>query len=188
MATLTSPINQQNIIDRFADFVPSSANSGIVWGQYTIPFSGFPVSYFGGTVAAGRSMGLSDGSFGLNPISAATINTAIEQETAAYTSIRNLNATRTVTGPGGNTGSYPNPGQIFNQTAKAYLNSSYVQTLSAAGVTLTAGSQISVAGLEAKFADLQTRFNNLVSNTVSININICHASCHTSCHSARGRR
>ncbi len=187
MATLTNPITAQNIIDRFADFAPASANSGIVWGTNSVPFSGFATSYFGGTTA-GRSIGISGSTIAGNPINASTINTAIENETAAYTQIRNLNATRTVTGVSGNTGTYPNPGQIFNQTAKAYLSSSYVQTLSAAGVTLTAGSQIASAGLEAKFTDLQTRFNSLVSNTVSVNINICHASCHTSCHSSRGRR
>lgn len=187
MATLTSPISAQNIIDRFADFAPASANSGIVWGTNSVPFSGFSTSYFGGTTA-GRSIGITGADINQNPITASVINTAIENETAAYSQIRNLNATRTVTGPGGNTGTYPNPGQIFNQTAKAYLNSSYAQTLSAAGVTLTAGAQISAAGLEAKFTDLQTRFNSLVSNTVSVNINICHASCHSSCHGSRGRR
>tara|TARA_B100001057_G_scaffold501300_1_gene623536 strand:+ start:27002 stop:27565 length:564 start_codon:yes stop_codon:yes gene_type:complete len=187
MATLTSPINAQNIIDRFADFAPASANSGIVWGTNSVPFSGFATSYFGGTTA-GRSIGITGADINQNPITASVINTAIENETAAYSQIRNLNAIRTVTGPGGNTGTYPNPGQIFNQTAKAYLNSSYAQTLSAAGVTLTAGTQISASGLEAKFTDLQTRFNNLVSNTVTVNINICHASCHSSCHGSRGRR
>jgi len=187
MATLTSPISAQNIIDRFADFAPASANSGIVWGTNSVPFSGFSTSYFGGTTA-GRSIGITGADINQNPITASVINTAIENETAAYSQIRNLNAIRTVTGAGGNTGTYPNPGQIFNQTAKAYLNSSYAQTLSAAGVTLTAGTQISTSGLEAKFTDLQTRFNSLVSNTVTVNINICHASCHSSCHGSRGRR
>jgi hypothetical protein len=187
MATLTSPISAQNIIDRFADFAPASANSGIVWGTNSVPFSGFSTSYFGGTTA-GRSIGITGADINQNPITASVINTAIENETAAYSQIRNLKATRTVTGPGGNTGTYPNPGQIFNQTRKAYLNSSYAQTLSAAGVTLTAGTQISASGLEAKFTDLQTRFNSLVSNTVTVNINICHASCHSSCHGSRGRR
>ena len=187
MATLTSPISAQNIIDRFADFAPASANSGIVWGTNSVPFSGFSTSYFGGTTA-GRRIGITGADINQNPITASVINTAIENETAAYSQIRNLNAIRTVTGAGGNTGTYPNPGQIFNQTAKAYLNSSYAQTLSAAGVTLTAGTQISTSGLEAKFTDLQTRFNSLVSNTVTVNINICHASCHSSCHGSRGRR
>jgi len=187
MATLTNPITAQNIIDRFADFAPAAANSGIVWGTNSVPFSGFSTSYFGGTTA-GRSIGITGADINQNPITASVINTAIENETAAYSQIRNLNATQTVTGPGGNTGSYPNPGQIFNQTQKAYLSSSYAQTLSAAGVTLTSGTQMSASGLEAKFADLQTRFNSLVSNTVTVNVNICHASCHSSCHAARGRR
>jgi len=187
MATLTNPINAQNIIDRFADYAPATANSGIVWGTNSVPFSGFATSYFGGTTS-GRSIGISGSTINGNPIDASTINTAIENETAAYSQIRNLNAIRTVTGPGGNDGTYANPGQIFNQTQKAYLSSSYIQTLSAAGVTLTSGSQITSAGLESKFTDLRTRFNSLVSNTVTVNINICHSSCHSSCHGSRGRR
>jgi len=187
MATLTSPISAQNIIDRFADFAPASANSGIVWGTNSVPFSGFSTSYFGGTTA-GRSIGITGADINQNPITASVINTAIENETAAYSQIRNLNARRNVTGEVSNIGTYQTPGLIFNQTQKAYLNSSYIQTLSAAGVTLTAGTQISASGLEAKFTDLQTRFNSLVSNTVTVTINICHSSCHSSCHGSRGRR
>ena len=187
MATLTSPISAQNIIDRFADFAPASANSGIVWGTNSVPFSGFSTSYFGGTTA-GRSIGITGADINQNPITASVINTAIENETAAYSQIRNLNARRNVTGEVSNIGTYQTPGLIFNQTQKAYLNSSYIQTLSAAGVTLTAGTQISSSGLEAKFTDLQTRFNSLVSNTVTVTINICHSSCHSSCHGSRGRR
>ena len=187
MATVTSPISAQNIIDRFADFAPASANSGIVWGTNSVPFSGFSTSYFGGTTA-GRSIGITGADINQNPITASVINTAIENETAAYSQIRNLNARRNVTGEVSNIGTYQTPGLIFNQTQKAYLNSSYIQTLSAAGVTLTAGTQISASGLEAKFTDLQTRFNSLVSNTVTVTINICHSSCHSSCHGSRGRR
>ena len=187
MATLTSPISAQNIIDRFADFAPAAANSGIVWGTNSVPFSGFATSYFGGTTA-GRSIGITGADINQNPITASVINTAIENETAAYSQIRNLNARRNVTGEVSNIGTYQTPGLIFNQTQKAYLNSSYIQTLSAAGVTLTAGTQISASGLEAKFTDLQTRFNSLVSNTVTVTINICHSSCHSSCHGSRGRR
>jgi len=187
MATLTSPITAQNIIDRFADFAPASANSGIVWGTNSVPFSGFSTSYFGGTTA-GRSIGISGSTIAGNPINAATINTAIENETAAYSQIRNLNARQNVTGVTSNIGTYQTPGLIFNQTQKAYLSSSYVQSLSAAGVTLSSGTQITDTGLEAKFTDLQTRFNSLVSNTITVTINICHSSCHSSCHGSRGRR
>jgi hypothetical protein len=38
MATLTNPINADNIVDRFADFVVDTANANIVWSASNKPF------------------------------------------------------------------------------------------------------------------------------------------------------
>ena len=47
MATLTNPINAQNIVDRFADYVTATADSGISWGTNALPFSEFNSANFG---------------------------------------------------------------------------------------------------------------------------------------------
>ena len=61
MATLTSPVEEQNIVNRFADFVPPAANTGIVYHTGSVPFAEFATSYFGGN-SSGRALGISGAS------------------------------------------------------------------------------------------------------------------------------
>ena len=62
MATLTNPVEDQNIVNRFADYVPPAANTGISWGSNSFPFShGSWPGYFGGSTG-GRSLGISGAS------------------------------------------------------------------------------------------------------------------------------
>ena len=50
MATLNDPINTQDIVDRFEDFVTTTADNQLpVWGTNAVPFSQMPTSYFAGT-------------------------------------------------------------------------------------------------------------------------------------------
>ena len=94
-----------------------------------------------------------------------------------------------VDGGGGNTGSRPTPGVIFDQTAVSYMNSSYLQSVGSpdnAGVS--AGNQVTTSGLESFFNNLTSAYNTTRVNTTTVQINVCHASCHSSCHSSRGRR
>lgn len=189
MATLTSPIEEQNIVNRFADYVPPAANTGITWHTGSVPFSEMSTSYFGGG-SGGRGLGISGASIKTNGelIDASSIQDTLENETYQYTSIRNLRARLNVTGGGGNTGSRPTPGIIYDSTAMAYLNTGYRQTLGARSVNLQTGQLIDDSVLEQKFNDLRAKYNTARGTTQTITIDVCHASCHSSCHSSRGRR
>lgn len=195
MVSLTNPITAQNIINRYADYVVATSNSGIVWGTNSVPFSDFSTSYFGGTTA-GRSIGITGGDINnnVNKIDASEINDTLATETAAYSNIRKLRAILNYTGVGdgaggvGNTGTWAgNPGVNFDQTQVAYLNNQYLQSMS--GTTnLGAGDIIDDSVLEAKFGALSTVYTAARNNTQTIQIDVCHSSCHSSCHGSRGRR
>ena len=189
MATLTSPVEEQNIVNRFADYVPPAANQNIVYHTGSVPFAEFATSYFGGN-SSGRALGISGANIKNNGelIDASGIQDTLEAETFNYTSIRNLRAQLNVTGSGGNTGSRSTPGIITDVTGMAYLNTSYRQTLGTRSVNLQTGQLIDDAVLEQKFNDLRNKYNTARANTETITIPVCHASCHSSCHSSRGRR
>jgi len=190
MATLTNPIQPQNIVDRFADYVTATADSGISWGTNNYPFGEFDPAYFGGSTA-GRPIGISGGNIGSagGSIVASNIYNTLVNETAAYTSIRNLRALLFVDGGGGNTGSRPTPGYIYDATAVAYMNSGYLQSIgSPDGADISAGNAVTSSGLETFFSNLTNSYNSTRVNTATVQINVCHASCHSSCHSSRGRR
>ena len=189
MATLTSPVEEQNIVNRFADYVPPAANQNIVYHTGSVPFAEFATSYFGGN-SSGRALGISGANIKNNGelIDASGIQDTLEAETFNYTSIRNLRAQLNVTGSGGNTGSRSTPGIITDVTGMAYLNTSYRQTLGTRSVNLQTGQLIDDAVLEQKFNDLRNKYNTARASTETITIPVCHASCHSSCHSSRGRR
>lgn len=188
MATLTNPVNKQNIVDRFADYVTANANSSISWGSDAEPFAEMPDTTWGGTTA-GQTIAITGAGISDTNITAASIRSLLETETARYTNIRNLRAVLNVTGTGGNTGSRPTAGIVYDQTAKAHLNSSYraaIPAVNNAGVA--AGNTVSTANLETYFSNLRSAYQSVQANTVTIQIDVCHASCHNSCHGSRGRR
>jgi hypothetical protein len=190
MATLNNPINPQNIVDRFADYVVATGNSGIVWGTNSVPFGEMSTSYFGGTTS-GKSIGISGSNIDAvgDIITAVNIYNALVTETATFTNIRNLRALLFVEGGGGNTGTRPTPGYVYDNTQVAYLNSSYLQSVgspNAAGVS--SGNTATSSGLETFFANLRSAYNTTRATTATIQINVCHASCHASCHGSRSRR
>ena len=188
MATLTSPVTTQNIVDRFADYVTATADSGISWGTNAYPFGEFPGSEFGGSTS-GRPIGISGGNIGSGVITAANIYNTLVNETNQYTSIRNLRALLFVEGDGGNTGSQPTPGYIYDQTSVAYMNGNYLQNIGSPGnAGVTSGNVVSSANLESFFDTFRSSYNNTRVSTVTIQVNVCHASCHSSCHGSRGRR
>jgi hypothetical protein len=194
MVTLTNPVASQNIVDRFADYVTYTANTGIVWGTNSLPtFEGTTVvdsTYFGGTTS-GRPIGITGntiGASGSNIIALNIFNTLLN-ETNAYTSIRNLRAILFVEGAGGNTGTRPNPGTIFDQTSVSYLSSTYLQSIDNTNLQQpTAGSNITTSGLETFFTNLTTQYQASRASAVTVQTNVCHASCHSSCHGSRSRR
>lgn len=188
MATLTNPINAQNIVDRFADYVVATANSGISWGTNAVPFGEMSTAYFGGTTG-GRGISISGSAVSATPITASTIYNALVAETQTFSNIRNLRALLFVDGDGGNTGSRPTAGYIYDQTAVAHLNTDYRQAqngIDNGGVL--AGNPVGVASLQLFFSNCQAEYNARRGATATIQINVCHASCHSSCHNSRGRR
>jgi hypothetical protein len=188
MATLTSPVRTQNIVDRFADYVTATADSGISWGTNAYPFGEFDGNNFGGTTS-GRPIGISGDNIGSGVITASNIYNTLVNETAAYTSIRNLRAILFVDGGGGNTGSRPTPGVIYDQTAVAYMNGSYLQSIGTpANNGVASGNVASATNLESFFNTLRSTYNSARGSTVTIQVNVCHASCHSSCHGSRSRR
>jgi hypothetical protein len=193
MAALTNPINAQNMVNRYADYVPTTANSGIVWGTNALPFAEFPSSYFGGTTS-GRPIGLTapDATYRGTLIYASNETTAktapmvyhaLYNETYYYTNIRNLRARKVIISTiGANSVAY-------DQTQKSYLNTSYWQSLGAVSSNnIDIGQRITASGLEGFFGILRSRWQTLAANAVAVDVNVCHISCHGSCHGSRIRR
>ena len=189
MAALSNPIAPQNIVDRFADYVVATANSGISWGTNAYPFGEFNGAYFGGSTG-GKGIGISGGSIASSGtvINAQQIYNVLINETYYYTNIRYLRALLYVDGGGGNTGSRPSPGYVYDNTAVAYMNTNYYQGVSSGRSDVYSNNTITAGGLEAMFDSMRANYNGARGNTVTVQINVCHASCHSSCHSSRGRR
>jgi hypothetical protein len=187
MATLSGNINPQNIVDRYVDFVTGTANANLAWNRENLPFSEFDANYFN---SGNRSIGITGAnvdSAGQN-ITPSNIYNALLTETATYTNLRNLRALLVVDGGGGNTGSRPTAGTIFDETKKAHFTTGYRQALDAVTQGIAAGQTVTVTGLEELFGRLRTAYSDKSVNTVTVQVNVCHASCHSSCHGSRGRR
>jgi len=197
MATLTNPINKQNVVDRFADYVVATANAGITWGTNATP-PYFSTAPFGGTTG-GKAIETSGGNIADTNITAATVYNVLVAETQRYSNIRNLRALVFVTGAGNTVGIGDRvdlgpvvgqgPGYIYDQTAKAYLSTAYRQaTLSPANAGVASTRVVAVANLETFYNNLRTTYGSYRDTTATIQVDVCHASCHSSCHSNRGRR
>jgi hypothetical protein len=183
-------ITPQNLVDYYKEFVVDVANADIAWSSNSEPFSEFDESLLAGTTA-GRTIGISGANVGSagNLIDASDIYDVLLAETANYTNIRYVRAILFVDGGGGNTGSRPTPGTIFDGTATSYMNSSYLQTLGTVSTgDVATGNSITASSLEAFFNALKNEYISKRIDTVTIQVNVCHASCHSSCHGSRGRR
>ena len=122
-------------------------------------------------------------------VTASTIRSTLETETALYTNVRKQRAILNVTGGGGNTGSRPTAGVIFDNTEVAQLRTSARQTLGSISSTgVATGDTIDDANLETYFGRLAAEYTSLRSNIQTDQVDVCHASCHSSCHGSRGRR
>lgn len=202
MATLTNPINKQNIVDRFADYVVATANAGISWGTNNTP-PYFNTTYLGfepfGGDTSGKAIETSGGSITDTNVTAATIYNVLVAETQRYSNIRNLRALVNVTGAGNTVGTGTridlgpivgsNPGIVYDVTAKAYMSTAYRQaTISPANAGVASTRVAAAANLESFYNNLRTTYSTYGNTTVTIQVNVCHSSCHTSCHANRGRR
>lgn len=185
--SLIGNITPQSLVNRYADFVTATANANLVWNAANKPFSEFDGSYFSSGNRAINITGADVDSAG-NNITPNNIYNALLTETATYTNLRNLRALLFVNGGGGNTGSRPVPGYIFDETRKAHFTTSYRQALDAVAQGIATGQNITVTNLEELFSRLRDAYTNKAVNTVTVQVNVCHASCHSSCHGSRGRR
>jgi hypothetical protein len=188
MATLSGNIRPQNIIDRYADFVTATANNGLTWHKENKPFEEFDGNILNS--GSSRSIGITGSNIdpaGVN-ITPGNIYNTLLAETATYTNIRNLTAILFVEGGGGNTGSRPAAGVVFNGTAKTHFTTDYRQSLPPVTQGIAAGQDITVVNLEALFVRMREAYNNRADENVTVQVNVCHASCHSSCHGSRGRR
>jgi len=190
---LTDPITRQNIVDRFAEYVRDSANPGISWGTNAWPFGEFGgYAYLFGGDTGGKGIQIDGNSIGTNAdgdITAQNIYDTLITETYRYTKIRTMRAVLFVDGGGGNTGSRPTPGVVYDQTAIAYMNDNYLQGVSAGRDNVYAGNIVTAGGLEVMFANMRAAYNGARAvKAGDYQVNVCHASCHSSCHSSRGRR
>jgi hypothetical protein len=192
MASLTNPVTKQNIVDRFADYVRDTANSGISWGTNAYPFGEFDQGGIFGGGTGGKGIQIDGNSIGTNgsgDITAQNIYDTLITETYRYTKIRNMRAVLFVDGGGGNTGSRPTAGVVYDQTAVAYMSDSYLQGVSAGRDDVYAGNNVTAGGLEVMFSNMRNAYNGARGNSAgTFQTNVCHASCHSSCHSSRGRR
>ena len=186
--TISNPVAKQGVVNRFKNLVTDVANSSIVWGTNSKPFSEMPNSRYGGTTS-GRSISITGESISSSKITASTIRSVLENEAALYTNIKNQRAILFVTGGGGNTGSRPTPGTVFNKTRVSHLdtgNRSGLGTISSTGVSTS--NTIDDTNLETYFGRIASAYNTQRSKVITDQINVCHASCHSSCHGSRSRR
>jgi hypothetical protein len=189
--SLTDPVNKQNVVNRFAEFVQTRANESIVWGTNNMP-KYFTTSTFGGTTA-GKTVSITGSNLNTTEINAANIYDVLRTETTNFSNIRNLRARINVTGAGGNTPLGPerpaNPGIIFDQTNKAHLSTAYLQAVqSPSNAGVESNNLIARSNLDGFITNLRSVYDSYRNNTITITVNVCHSSCHSSCHGSRGRR
>ncbi len=187
---ISDPISKAGIVNRFDDLVRDVANASISYGTNNKPFSEMPNARYGGTTS-GVSSGINANSITGDLITASTIRVVLQAEAANYTNLRNQRAILFVTGPGGNTGTRPTAGTVFDNTAKAHLDtgnrvSTAMNSVSATGVL--SGDVISDTNLETYLNRIKDAYVAVRNSAVTDQINVCHASCHSSCHGSRGRR
>jgi len=188
MTTLDNPITPQNIVDRFKDLVTDTANLSIIWGTDNKPFSEMPDANYANTTA-GVNIGITGANITDTVITASTIRTVLETEAALYTNIRQQRALLNVTGGGGNNGSRPTAGIIFDQTQVAHLTTDNRASLGTVDESnVESGQIIDSSNLETYFGNLATAYNTVRTTAVTQQIDVCHASCHSSCHGSRSRR
>jgi len=185
---ISNPVSKQGIVDRFDDLVRDVANASISYGTNSKPFTEMPNNRYGGSTG-GVNAGITAASITGDTITASTIRSVLETEAATYTNLRNQRAILFVTGPGGNTGSRPTAGTVFDNTAKAHLdtgNRAALGSISATGVT--SGDTIDDGNLETYLGRIATAYAAVRNSAIKDQIDVCHASCHSSCHGSRGRR
>jgi hypothetical protein len=181
---LTNPVDADNIVDRFADFVVETANDSIIWSSSNRPFPEAPSSDFGSASGKAISIDGSDVTPANNIITKANIYNTLISETTKYTSIRKIRARLLISTGAGNKTREANTG--FDQTNVSHMSGTgYQGTIT--GVAAL-GAKPEVNDLETFFTNLETKYNTNRNTTQNYTKSVCHSSCHNSCHNSRGRR
>jgi hypothetical protein len=184
MATLTNPINAQNIVDRFADYVVATANASIVWTSANKPFPEADAAAFSAGAGKAISIGGGDITPASGVITKANIYNTLITETARYTSIRKIRARLLIgTGPGNRTRA---AGTGFDQVQVAHMSGDFYES-TISGIPALAATP-SVSDLQTFFTNLQTKYTDARNTAENYTVTVCHSSCHSSCHNSRGRR
>lgn len=207
-------ITAGSIYDYFKKYYINTLNNNIVWyDDSTIPVvyqrRGNPNTgdkVFPSSILHGSSTyrtdpypgSLIDDTFSGSIIGAQSIVDFLKAEAVEYTRIRNLKATFTVTGPGGNTGVF-NPADnnttrtettFYNETKRALLTAQsgdFAEIV--ASSPMTKDRIIYWEDVDDTVVYLLLGWvNNITNNLSEYNTRICHASCHSACHRSRGRR
>jgi hypothetical protein len=197
VATLTNPINAQNIIDRFEDYVRATANSGISWyngpSSVSKPFPEFPDALLG--PLPGQSRSISGAGFPGTPIIASTIYNVLIAETNRYTQIRLVRAMLNIQPQSPSTNKTREATESIDVTAVAHcvgFGSQSIATLGSYEILrdklIKAGGKPDRNSLEDFFFDLRAAYVTARNIPAPVSVNVCHSSCHSSCHGSRGRR
>ena len=209
MAVLTNPVNERNIISRFKDYM-YPAWQGVTWGTNNLPVYASGQPYAKTVIPASVMRGPNNSNPGADsfigkpdgnitgpgqPIIADRIHDYLNFFTFEYCYIRKVRALLTVSGTGGNIGSMPTAGNVYDVTAVAHLNfrntqpGHVVDYVTPVSGTVAKDQLVDDVQLENFMNRCITAYNNFARNQTYIyNPIICHASCHNACHTARGRR
>lgn len=193
----TEAIVPQDIVDRYHDWITNYANGEISWGWGAVPFSEFAQGGEFGGGTGGISPYVNGTYLGLagDVITASPIYNALYEHTRQYLRIRKVRAVLNVTGGGGNTGSRPTAGIVYDATAKAHLHGGYQHSIESRYPTgqvpsdgIGTGGETSAYWIEVFFSRLRQRYEGSRDEVIYFQTDVCHASCHSSCHGSRGRR
>src|SRR5210317_809387 len=182
---ISDPVSKTGIVNKFEDLVTDVENASVEWGTNSLPFPEMPTGNYAGTTS-GTTISVTGASITDTVVTASTIRTILETEAALYTNIRQQRAILNVTGGGGNTGSRPTAGVIFDTTNVAHLdtgNRAALGSISSTGVIT--GDTIEDSNLETYFGRIATAYNTIRTTAVTDQVDVCHASCHSSCHGSR---
>ena len=191
----TEAVVKQDIVDRYADWVTNYANSSLSWGTNVYPFPEWTYGSLFGGPTSGKAISitganLSNGSTG-DLINEERILAQCTTDANRYNMFRALRAVLFVNGAGGNTGTRPLAGAVYDTTAKAYLTAGYANafTQPTAPTEMATGGLVQASDLESFFSALRTAWLGATDTSIgTYQVTVCHASCHSSCHSSRGRR
>jgi hypothetical protein len=206
MAVLSNPVNNVNIVSRFHDYVRASAQSGVTWGSNNLPVyaPGTPYAYT--VIPSGAMGGPTNGDPGAAAfIGDAAVGSVIDSTnifnylifyTYEYVKIRSIRALLTVSGQGGNTGTRPTAGEVYDVTRVAYVSFAatngqpqLAEYVTPARGGLNPDQVIDAVGMENFLARCRSAYTAYSRNQTYIyNPVVCHASCHSACHGSRGRR